>query len=39
MWGGVQGESAKRSFYDHKMGPKWCDFRRVRPKVNICLAQ
>ena len=27
------GESAKRSFYGHKMGPKWCDFSRVRPKV------
>ena len=36
MWG---GESAKRSFYGHKMGLKWCDFSRVRPKVYIRLAQ
>ena len=28
VWG-----SAKRSFYGHKMCPKWCNFRRVRPKV------
>ena len=28
----VDGGFAKWSFYGHKMGPKWCDFSRVRPK-------